>query len=349
MRAKRSKKYRKIIQQYTLNFGFREPYQVLGTLLLHPVFLPLANLYSAVDSLHLRALHSFSMPLQQYLRNTLHGAVKPFITRCTLASILHTTNLQTSQRPTFLPPPADLPLRHCRHADVGPDDVLPEIECLLDLLSGGARNKEGQEKRNKQHFVLATADNIVDKDAPKNKRKPADNGADDIRARAREIPGVPIVYVKRSVMTLEELSAASLGVRRRVEREKFKEGLLGLGDRKRKRAADDDADREVANAGNGADKEPAPKPKKARGPKQPNPLSVMKKKKKPVYPVNGAKKGDKLPARTEEPGIAPTPDTSQPKAKSKRGHGKSGSTNGTLDDESSSIPGPGVDIAVAVP
>ena len=30
MRAKRSKKYRKILQQYELNFGFREPYQVLG-------------------------------------------------------------------------------------------------------------------------------------------------------------------------------------------------------------------------------------------------------------------------------------------------------------------------------
>jgi U3 small nucleolar RNA-associated protein 23 len=31
MRAKRSKKYRKLMHQYELNFGFREPYQVLGT------------------------------------------------------------------------------------------------------------------------------------------------------------------------------------------------------------------------------------------------------------------------------------------------------------------------------
>ena len=30
MRAKRSKKYRKLMHQYELTFGFREAYQVLG-------------------------------------------------------------------------------------------------------------------------------------------------------------------------------------------------------------------------------------------------------------------------------------------------------------------------------
>jgi hypothetical protein len=30
MRAKRSKKYRKLMHQYELTFGFHEPYQVLG-------------------------------------------------------------------------------------------------------------------------------------------------------------------------------------------------------------------------------------------------------------------------------------------------------------------------------
>lgn len=30
MRAKRSKKYRKLMHQYELAFNFREPYQVLG-------------------------------------------------------------------------------------------------------------------------------------------------------------------------------------------------------------------------------------------------------------------------------------------------------------------------------
>lgn len=30
MRAKRSKQYKKLVQQYQLHHGFREPYQVLG-------------------------------------------------------------------------------------------------------------------------------------------------------------------------------------------------------------------------------------------------------------------------------------------------------------------------------
>ena len=30
MRLKRSKQYRKLMQQYAITFGFREPYQVLG-------------------------------------------------------------------------------------------------------------------------------------------------------------------------------------------------------------------------------------------------------------------------------------------------------------------------------
>ena len=37
MRAKRSKKYRKLMHQYELTFGFREPYQVLGTIYFNAV------------------------------------------------------------------------------------------------------------------------------------------------------------------------------------------------------------------------------------------------------------------------------------------------------------------------
>lgn len=34
MRGKRSKQYRKLMQSYGMTFGFREPYQVLGELLI---------------------------------------------------------------------------------------------------------------------------------------------------------------------------------------------------------------------------------------------------------------------------------------------------------------------------
>lgn len=32
MRGKRSKQYRKLMEQFSMTFGFREPYQVLGEL-----------------------------------------------------------------------------------------------------------------------------------------------------------------------------------------------------------------------------------------------------------------------------------------------------------------------------
>ena len=32
MRGKRAKQYRKLMEQYSQTFGFREPYQVIGTL-----------------------------------------------------------------------------------------------------------------------------------------------------------------------------------------------------------------------------------------------------------------------------------------------------------------------------
>lgn len=36
MRGKRSKQYRKLMEQFSMTFGFREPYQVLGLFYLAP-------------------------------------------------------------------------------------------------------------------------------------------------------------------------------------------------------------------------------------------------------------------------------------------------------------------------
>jgi U3 small nucleolar RNA-associated protein 23 len=265
------------------------------------------------------------MPLHRYLENTLHGKVKPFVTKCTLASILQTTDLHTSKRPDFLPPPTDLPLRHCSHAEVGEGEVLPEEDCLLDLLSGGVTGN--QQPKNKQHFVLATADPLPVKNDPSGRsgkvRRPMSASAgQEIRAYAREIPGVPIIYVRRSVMILEELSGTSLGVRRREEKDKFREGLIEMGSRKRKR--DEEAEDEGRNKEDGDAGEAdaiQPKKKKTKKVKGPNPLSVLKKKPKPkIQPPRGHTEESASTALPETNGVA-IPDT-QPKAKRKRKHGK---------------------------
>lgn len=256
-----------------MTFSFREPYQVL------------------LDSSFVRTCHSFHMPLQKYLENTLHGECRLFITRCSLAKIMadfertkDPKNVR-QKRPEWLPPPTEVPLRHCKHKNDDGEDVgeLDEARCLLDLLAGQPHGNEVP--KNKQHYILATAD----VDDQERRRK----GFIDVRERARMISGVPIVYVKRSVMILEELSGASEAVKRKGEKEKFAEGLVGL-NRKRKRGegAEDDGDEgdllaqeledENGNAG-----------VKARGTKRakgPNPLSVRKKK---VQPAQGGRQEEK--------------------------------------------------------
>ncbi|KAL3481136.1 hypothetical protein BJX99DRAFT_243788 [Aspergillus californicus] len=257
MRAKRSKKYRKLMHQYELAFGFREPYQVL------------------VDSNLLRAVHSFKMDLLPALERTLQGQVRPLLTKCSLAAIMKNqpTNPRTNNqvRPEFLPPPTTLPLRHCSHnADSTPVD---ETTCLLSLLSPLTGVK-----RNKEHYILATSDPPAGKSSGQDagqKRKRGDDEAfqallraQALRRGARSIPGVPIVYVKRSVMILEPMSAPSDGIREGVEQDKFRAGLTDS----RKTAG--------ADAGAGGDGEKKKKKRELNKTKAPNPLSMKKPKKR---------------------------------------------------------------------
>jgi U3 small nucleolar RNA-associated protein 23 len=177
------------------------------------------------------------------------------------------TNGKSRGRPGFLPPPMELPLRYCKHKnDEGEElGVIEEARCLLDLLAGQPKGNEVP--KNKQHYILATAD------APEQEQKM--RGYIDIREKARYIPGVPVIYVKRSVMILEDLSASSERAKRGAENDKFREGLIG--NRKRKRAEEDEGDEVLNEVTQGEDHDFATKrrPHKARGP---NPLSVQKKK-----------------------------------------------------------------------
>lgn len=59
MRGKRSKQYKKLMQQYGLVFGFREPYQVI------------------VDAQMIQDAEQFRMNLVLALERVLHGKVKP--------------------------------------------------------------------------------------------------------------------------------------------------------------------------------------------------------------------------------------------------------------------------------
>lgn len=58
-RAKRSKQYRKLMEQFSMGFGFRVPYQVL------------------VDADFIAEANKCKMDLVRRLEDTLHGEVKP--------------------------------------------------------------------------------------------------------------------------------------------------------------------------------------------------------------------------------------------------------------------------------
>lgn len=105
----------------------------------------------------------------------------------------------------------------------------------------------------------------------------------EVRRMLRGIRGVPLIYIKRSVMILEPMADESVQVRAREERSKFRAELKSnLG--KRQREGEDAADKGTSatekDATNG-DEAAKKKKKRRRGPgaKGPNPLSVKKKKK----------------------------------------------------------------------
>ncbi|KFY69469.1 hypothetical protein V498_10466 [Pseudogymnoascus sp. VKM F-4517 (FW-2822)] len=102
MRGKRSKQYKKLMQQYGLAFGFREPYQVL------------------LDADVIRDADKFKMDLVGGLERTLHGQVKPSIDNTMLDApplqrrqrtrrLLPHRQSQALRAPALRPPPRRLP------------------------------------------------------------------------------------------------------------------------------------------------------------------------------------------------------------------------------------------------
>lgn len=358
MRAKRSKKYRKLMHQYELAFGFREPYQVLGMCTSFPrrhvakeqLFLTY-SVICIVDSNLLRAVHSFKMDLIPALERTLQGQVKPctfcvtylhirlheltspaVLTKCSLASIMagQPTNPRTNNpiRPDFLPPPTTLPLRHCSHnEDSTPID---ETSCLLSLLS-----PLSDVKRNKEHYILATADppapkskSATQQETGKKRKRDADDGlqalkrAQALRRGARSIPGVPIVYVKRSVMILEPMSAPSEGIREGVEEDKLRTGLT---------------DQSVQKSGgpdSGEKKKKKREPKKAKGP---NPLSVKKPKKRVEQKATAKRERPRDEAEKRDSEKDAEDGEAAPKPKRRRRHHKGAKQGDSGGDETEVI------------
>lgn len=151
--------------------------------------------------------------------------------------------------------------RRCNHHVL--DEPLSTLECYNSVID--PKNSH----TNKNRYIVASQD-------------------DDVRRHCRGIKGVPLVFVKRSVMVMEPMAAGSVKAREGMEREKFRSGLKtrGIGLIGKRKRDEDDGD---AVTGEGQEaksmtesEERAGKKKKVKGPKGPNPLSVKRPKKATV-------------------------------------------------------------------
>ncbi|KAF2146874.1 uncharacterized protein K452DRAFT_219118 [Aplosporella prunicola CBS 121167] len=282
MRGKRAKQYRKLMHQYGLTFGFREPYQVL------------------VDAQMVQDAERFKMDLAGGLERTLQGKIKPMITHCSMR------HLYEAKDQTVIAHAKSFERRRCNHHEL--EKPLSTLECIQSVVDPKGANT------NKHRYCVATQD-------PK------------VRAFLRKIPGVPLVYINRSVMIMEPMGGATEDVRDRAEKDKFRAGIKGTRrtaaelSAKRKRDEDgDDSDVSMEDATAGAEAEGnaalQPKKKQKKGPKGPNPLSVKKPKDKPTG--KAAQKPNKAPEKpkkaieeseTKEPSAT---DTAEEPAKRKR-------------------------------
>ncbi|CAH0016177.1 unnamed protein product [Clonostachys rhizophaga] len=239
MRGKRSKQYRKLMEQFSMTFGFREPYQVL------------------VDAEMVKDSCRFKMDLNPALERTVHGKVKGMITQCEIRKLYAQKNEPGGNEAIELA--KALERRRCGHHPDQYPEPLSTQECILSVIDP---KDSGQ---NKHRYVVASQDV-------------------EVRRKLRTVRGVPLIYIKRSVMILEPMADESAQARLREEKIKFRAEIKNaLGKRKRNGEDDDDKSDSDSNSkpkdqSSAAEEK---KKKKAKGRKGPNPLSVKKAKTKP--------------------------------------------------------------------
>lgn len=291
-----SQAYKKLLHQYELNFGFREPYQVL------------------LDSQILEDAYRFKIDLVARLQKVLGGQVKPMITTCDMR---HLYNAKPKNE-TLILQAKEYERRRCNHQDL--EEPLSTLECLSSVVDPKDNNT------NKHRYVVASNDVTV-------------------RKQMRRIAGVPLIYISKSVVLMEPMANASEEIREREEKSKFKQGLKGQ--RKpeaQKRKRDNEEEEQEGGRSIGDDTTGGARPmqkKRAKGPKEPNPLSV-KKAKKDAPPKTTSTKAKAVESKSEDPSpndavLTADSETSAPR-KRKRKHKSKAGDNAAPEAEDAASP-----------
>jgi U3 small nucleolar RNA-associated protein 23 len=193
--------------------------------------------------------------LGKLIQGALGGAeIKPMITQCCirhLYALPADTEAEKREKDAWIEVAKAAERRRCGHHEL--EKPLSTLDCLLSVVDPKGSG------HNRHRYVVASQEQ-------------------EVRVRMREIVGVPLVYLKRSVMILEPMAEATEQARDREERAKIRAGLKGgrgaQSGIKRKRDEEDLDGKSEPDLG-----APAVKKSKVKGPKGPNPLSVKKSKK----------------------------------------------------------------------
>lgn len=170
-----------------------------------------------------------SFDILKGLNRTIQAECKPMITQCCMQA-LYTIGNQDA-----ISIAKNFERRRCNHQPSSPEEPSNCIESVV--------NVNGE---NKHRYIIASQDQ-------------------SLRKKLRKIPGVPIIFMNRSVMVMEPLSHASAEYSEKFESSKLTQGLNHASYKEKKVEVKQDGNVEEA-------------PKKRKGPKAPNPLSMKKKK-----------------------------------------------------------------------
>ena len=201
----------------------------------------------------------FTMDLPTSLSRTLSGKVKPMITQCSMRHLYALSSSEHPQKETIIATAKSMERRRCNHHTL--ENPLSTLECLSGVIDPKSTHTD-KDLVNKFNYVVAVQD-------------------EDVRRWCRGVKGVPIIYVKRSVMVMEPMGERSLSVREGTERGKMRSGLRANADTLGKRKREDGVEPEVGDSGRfqsevrSGEREAK---RRKRGPKGPNPLSVKKSK-----------------------------------------------------------------------
>ena len=176
------------------------------------------------------------MNFMKMLEGALHGQVKPMITQCCMR---HLYNAQPKNE-IVINHAKGFERRRCNHHEL--EKPLSTMECLSSVVDPKST------RTNKHRYVVATQHQ-------------------DIQEYMQSIPGVPIVYILRSVMIMKPMSDVTVQTRAREEDAKFRMGLKGA------RGATAQLGGNGEGEGDGDEDAAAPKKKQKKGPAAPNPLS----------------------------------------------------------------------------